>query len=211
MSEWHLNSDQPLYTRHAEPASWQAGRNLYDILAFDDALLRRTIAVHEAAHAVMHFAFGIPVEEIRIADALGKDTGPGGWVKSTGAWSVPYMRYLTMCAAGERAQDRWMREQGLWTPERAWVCERTATEDRNQAARSARDCGLQLHFGTGPARDGLHYRAVQDTAEAALAPLWDRVMNLAAAADTHGRLSGHAAAGHARLAHTAIVCPEGAS
>ncbi|MFI1183342.1 hypothetical protein ACH4UT_27860 [Streptomyces sp. NPDC020799] len=205
MTTWHLNSDQPLYTRHPEPREWTSA---YGVLAFDDATLRRSIAVHEAGHAVLNFAFGIPVEEIRLFEDLGKGAGerPAAWVRTAGQWSVPYVRYVAMCAAGERALDRWMRETGLWSPERAWVAERSATDDRKCVVETLRThMNRAVTFG-GRIPGALDYATVQAAADAALARLWGRVLRLAAAVDEHGVLTGRQAAGHARMTHLAIPC-----
>ncbi|MEU1309639.1 hypothetical protein ABZ419_12195 [Streptomyces cinnamoneus] len=212
MSTWHLNTDQPLYTRQAEPEQWTSRMvpSGFALLRFDDATLRRWLAVHEAGHAVLDFAGGIPVVEIHLCDDLGKVPGEGGaaWVRTGRDWSVPYVRYLAMCAAGERAQERWMREEGLWSSERAWVTERGATDDRAQAAHALRETrGMDLTYGPVNGA-GMDYATVQAAADAALAPLWDRVLRLAAAVDEHGHLSGREAARYAGMAHVAVPCDE---
>ncbi|MEU2873779.1 hypothetical protein ABZ769_32020 [Streptomyces olivoreticuli] len=219
MTPWHLNSDQHLYTRHPEPEDWSQGDTfLYEYLDFSDATLRRFIAVHEAGHAVLDMAFGIPVAEIHLCDDLGKTPGTrsdelpdaAAWVKTGGQWSVSYMRYAAMCAAGERAQDRWLRENGLWTQERAWVCERGASSDREQIEGSLRThCRKELHFNP-TAAFGVQYRTVQAVADSALSHLWDRLLRLAAAVDEHGHLTGRQAARYADMTCVAIPCDESA-
>ncbi|MFD7235070.1 hypothetical protein ACFWAT_07140 [Streptomyces syringium] len=206
MTAWHLNSDRALFTRHPEPKAWVTGASLYDCLDFPDATLRRSIAVHEAGHAVLCMAFGIPVAEIRIRDDLGRTPGEGGaaWVKTGLNWRVSYMRYVAMCAAGERAQDRWMREMGLWTPQRAWAAERGAGDDRDQVGEALRTCGMDLHFGAN--RPGVQYSTIQAVADSALSHLWDRLLRLAEAIDNHGHLTGREAARHADLTYVAVPC-----
>lgn len=206
MNAWHHDGSdtdrfrEPLYTRYAPPRRWRQGASLYSILNLDDVQLRRSIAVHEAGHAVLDLAYGIPVEEAQITEELGKGPGdgPAAWVKTCGEWSVPYMRYAAMCAAGERAQDRWMREQSLWSPERAWCAERTATQDRDQAVEALKHCDMPVRFAhpTGP---GVHYRAIQDVADAALDHLWPRVLRVAEALDDAGHLTGAHIAHHAGM------------
>ncbi|MEU2873488.1 hypothetical protein ABZ769_30525 [Streptomyces olivoreticuli] len=220
MTSWHLNSDQHLYTRHPEPQDWTtSGTSLYGYLDFPDATLRRFIAVHEAGHAVLDMAFGIPVAEIHLCEDLGKTPGTrsdelpnaAAWVKNGGQWSVSYMRYAAMCAAGERAQDRWLRENGLWNRERAWACERGASSDREQIEQQLRACcRKELHFNPSPA-PGVQYRTVQAVADSALSHLWDRALRLAAAVDEHGHLTGRQAARYADLTYVAIPCDESES
>ncbi|MCD9144363.1 hypothetical protein [Streptomyces albireticuli] len=213
MTTWYLNSDQsdgqPVFTRYPEPRAWAEGVGLYECLGFEDAVLRRAIAVHEAGHAVLCMAFGIPVVEICVREDLGKTSGEGGaaWVRTGDYWDVSYMRYAAMCAAGERAQDRWMRETGLWTPQRAWAVERTAGSDRDVLAQALRTvCGTELRFGAS--RPGVQYGTVQAVADSALSHLWDRLLCLAEALDDRGHLSGHAAARDAGLSYVAVPCEE---
>ncbi|SPE51870.1 hypothetical protein SNS2_1544 [Streptomyces netropsis] len=215
MNAWHLNTDQPVYTRQPEPRAWvhREVTSGFQLLAFSDTTLRHSIAVHEAAHAVLDFAFGIPVVEICVCDDLGAGAdgeggGAAGWVRNGGQWRVPDVHYFAMCAAGERAQDRWLRETGLWTPERAWVEERAADSDRQQVAHALRHSrNKELTFGR-TAAGAMDYATVQAAADAALAPLWDRVLRLAAAVDDHGHLTGRQAARHAGMTYLAIPCDD---
>ncbi|GGX82567.1 hypothetical protein [Streptomyces hiroshimensis] len=204
---WHLNSDG-FHTRHAQPPAG-AGVSYYGIAALSEGRLRRSLAVHEAGHAVLAFAFGIPVVEICLSADLGAGpgSGPAAWVQWGSSWSIPFARYFAMCAAGERSQDRWMREEGLWTPERAWVVERTAGTDRQKVAESLQERGMSLYYGHTPA-SGMDYATVTDAADAALCHLWDRVLSVAAALDEHGRLTGWQAARYARLTHVAVECDD---
>ncbi|GAA0426464.1 hypothetical protein [Streptomyces luteireticuli] len=205
MNTWHLNSDKPVYTRHPEPQSWNS---TYAVLDFPDPVLRRFIAVHEAGHAVLYLASGIPVGEVHLCNDLGKGPGEGGaaWVKPGGNFSVPYAQYIAMCVAGERAQNRSLHEQGLWTPDRAWAVERLAADDRDKVAEALRFCNRgDLGFGHSPA-SGLDLAVVHRAADAALSHLWDRVLRLAEAVDEHGHLTGDQAARYADLAYVALSC-----
>ncbi|MCC3775073.1 hypothetical protein [Streptomyces sp. UNOB3_S3] len=119
--------------------------------------------------SMLYFASGMPLGEIYICDDLGKTPGEGAaaWVKAGGKFSVPYEHCIAMCVAGERAQDRWMREQGLWTPERAWVIERLSAHDRNLVAECLKECRrAELGFGYTPA-GGLDFAVVHRAADAA--------------------------------------------
>lgn len=204
---WYTNSDRYV-TRHPEPVS-AASATYYEVADLRDADLRRSIAVHEAGHAVLGFAFGIPVAAICVREDLGRaGEGPSAWVQWGKSWDVPWRRYITMCAAGERAEDRRLREEGLWTPERAWVAERTAESDRQCVVDALRaDCGMTLSYGDDPVGD-IDYGTVTAAADAALHHLWDRVLSLAAALDQWGCLTGRQAAQAARMTHIAIACDD---
>ncbi|MCF3104504.1 hypothetical protein IPZ58_23335 [Streptomyces roseoverticillatus] len=134
--------------------------------------------------------------------------GPAAWVQWGQPWDVPWPRCITMCAAGERAEDRRLREEGLWTPERAWVAERTAASDRQRVVEVLRaDRGMTLSYGHAPAGH-FNYATVMAAADAALHHLWDRVLSLAAALDQRGQLTGRQAARAAQMTHVAIECDD---
>ncbi|MFI2076236.1 hypothetical protein [Streptomyces triculaminicus] len=210
MTSWHLNTDRPYYTRHPEPADWGRGFfNSLDGMDLDNATLRRALAVHEAGHAALCFAFGVPVVLMHLSEDLGR-TGPGfeplACVRTApSGWRISYMAYAALCAAGERAQDRWLREMGLWTPKRAWAAERAAMEDRRMAAAALKDnCRRVLHYGDNRSTGSVYYGTVQTVADSALSHLWDRVLRLAAALDDHGHLTGHEAARYAGMTTVAV-------
>jgi hypothetical protein len=46
--------------------------------------------------------------------------------------AVGWRGVILALAAAERAQDRWLRETGRWTPELAWVTERLSVHDRDE-------------------------------------------------------------------------------
>ena len=105
---WRENSDG-VWTWYPQP---EGVRYVTDLLA--DGMLRPFGAFHEAGHAVVALAQGIGVDGVHLLPAeenVFHTVVSGGISRDSG--------YLTMLAAGERASDRWLRETGAWTPERA--------------------------------------------------------------------------------------------
>jgi hypothetical protein len=187
---WHYDTDFELHTRHAAPYV-PGPTTAYEILNLTNTQLRQKIAIHEAGHAILMLDRSIPFLAIQIADDLGhgpdKD-GPAGHVELHSSLTAPINDGLAALAAGERAEDRWFREQGLWTGTRAWVVEILARSDRQQIARVAQAAhGRPVTHGVNsdPQRD---LSAIHSAADEALDGLWDRVLRLGEALDRHGRL-----------------------
>ncbi|MFJ6382989.1 hypothetical protein ACIQI7_23675 [Kitasatospora sp. NPDC092039] len=153
--------------------------------------LRRAFAAHEAGHVLVLLHFGIPFEAVFIRDDLGlvPDRAGSGGAVVLGPCSAPLRTGLTMLAAGERAQDRWLRESGRWTTRRGWLTELGAVNDRREIYRVVDEgSGRDVTFGASddPCRD---LAALHDHTDALLDTLWDRVTALAEALDQCGRLT----------------------
>lgn len=73
----------------------------------------RCAATHEAAHAVVGVAAGLPLKSARL-NIVGDEvhTTPGAAV-TWGPYSGPVDGYLAMCWAGQQASRRWLSDQ--WT------------------------------------------------------------------------------------------------
>jgi hypothetical protein len=135
-------------------------------------------AVHEAAHAVVYMAAGYRIGHIALHDPEDRSYGGRAHVNYLAA-SGPWIDWAVTCAAGERAETRWMRETGLWTPDRAWVAERLAWKDRSQMGLAYRDgCGRDLTF-QGNHGDPGDYAWVMDRTDEALDRVWGQVLRLA--------------------------------
>lgn len=139
-------------------------------------LLPEYIAVHEAAHAVVHLAGGAELLSVSAVDRLTL-ARYAGWEAGDSADSL-----VAASAAGERAGDRWLREQGLWTPHRAVANEVGAHHDRDVVLRYT-----GAHFGIGSGPD---YLLVHDLADAALDRRWRQVLAVASALLEHDTLTG---------------------
>ncbi|GAB2696329.1 hypothetical protein [Kitasatospora kifunensis] len=203
---WHYEPDFKLFTRHAAPHI-PGPTTAYGILNLTNTQLRRKIAIHEAGHAVLMLDREIAFVTVQIADDLGHGPGkesPAGHVELHSSLTAPLPDALLGLAAGERAEDRWLREQGLWTSARAWVVEILASNDRQQIARVSWEAhGRPVTYGVSddPRRD---LAAMHDVADEALDDLWGHVLDVAEALDRHGRLDyaqAAAAAGYAPCGH----------
>lgn len=142
MTTWHRNYDNYAcsvmptlgLTRNPVPAAWLAPApvSVDQIMDLSPDQERRVVCTHEAAHAVMYMAYGHRVESVTV-HADQETHGHKAEVipaPAYGEWS----EFALYSACGERASDRWLREAGLWTPERAWAVEREAGRDREQTA-----------------------------------------------------------------------------
>ncbi|MFJ7908222.1 hypothetical protein [Kitasatospora sp. NPDC096204] len=193
-STWHRDPAFGMVTRHPMPTV-ALHTTTYRILDLPDALLREEIAVHEAGHAVLALHLGMRFTVVAVDDDLGHgpDT-PSGRIEVPGVLTAPAADVMLFAAAGERAEDRWLREAGLWTPARAWVVEILAEGDRDAIAEYARRLhpnGLTYGVSDDPSRD---LAALHDQADALLDTLWDRVTALTATLTQRGRLTEEQAA-----------------
>ncbi|MFE3206409.1 hypothetical protein [Embleya sp. NPDC059237] len=157
-------------------------------------------AVHEAGHIVAALRLGIHVVDVELTPQS-VDLGCGPIVVTDGCtqitYEVPKSAYLTMLAAGERAHQRWLLDQGLWTPDRAWAVERGARDDQAKAVEV-----LSQQIPEAPySLSALHFWKVRPDADALLQASWDRVVNLGTALADRLCLSGDEAAGLAGIAN----------
>ncbi|MGW4807993.1 hypothetical protein [Kitasatospora sp. NPDC004272] len=194
MSTWNPNCDGYL-TVHPEPAAWSSTPA---VLALTPQQTRRCWAIHEAGHAVLLIRAGLRVESMTLYDAdqvLAHASGGAAAVTNMFPEPASYRTEEVMLAlaAGARAADRWLHEQRLWTPARAWAVERTAREDRQYADQIAReDWGTPLTYGQHAHR--ADYAVITRETDAALARVWGRVLTLARALDRAGHLAAEAIA-----------------
>ncbi|MEV5279746.1 hypothetical protein [Streptomyces sp. NPDC052811] len=94
-----------------------------------DVLFRRYAAIREVGQALTAVATG----QARVIEcALEPGTAPDGSrfdAFTEVRWQTSYA-YLAMLQAGAIAQERWLREQGLWTPRRDLVTQVAARHSR---------------------------------------------------------------------------------
>jgi hypothetical protein len=196
-ASWHLNDDtigstEPWApwcrrTRNA-PLEITGNATTESIANYAPAEKLASTAMHEAAHVVLYLATGHGIREIVIDASSDADS----WI-SYEPYSGGWLDFAVSAAAGERAQDRWLRETGLWTPGRAWVAERYSWRDRrlvsvvvSQAHNEELTFGLVNHWSD--------YAWIGDRAAEALDPVWDQVLTLARHLANHRHITGEQAA-----------------
>ncbi|MGW7617463.1 hypothetical protein ACWGLG_16655 [Streptomyces antimycoticus] len=137
-------------------------------------------AVHELGHAMVWLAGGLHVVN------LGIDIGRGGRAMClpTNRTQEQQMTRIIGIVAGERAQDRWLRETGLWTPSRAAMAELGAAHDRSLVF--AADPRPRPGFGSG----GADYSDLHDLADRALDGIWGSIQDALPVLVRRGSLSG---------------------
>lgn len=180
---WSQNSDG-VWTWYPQP---DGVTRIYD--PFDDDLLQQLGAVHEAGHVVASLRAGLGVDGVHLSPSV-----EGHMFHTVHTGTITHWGgYMAMLAAGERAADRWLREAGEWTPERAWSIERSARSDRTRAVKFAEGTGKPFDFLDHP-WDG--WTLVCSYADGGLDAHWNRVMAVANALLNEGSLD---AAGVARV------------
>lgn len=175
--DWHTTIDiggQPYPTRNYAP----------DIEGGSDACLNLTAtqldylrAIHEAGHAIAALLGGAHLHSAAIVIGVAGDA-TGGEVRACNLHDGH--GFAVFSAAGERASDRWLREAGLWTPERAVANEVGARGDRQQFL------AINAHVGFGDRE--VDYRMVHDLADQTLDQHWAAVLQIADQLAQHGRL-----------------------
>ncbi|MFI1161337.1 hypothetical protein [Streptomyces sioyaensis] len=133
------------------------------VLGLTKELSRTSCAVHELAHALLWISSGIHV--IRV----GVGVGPGGQAECGRVAADKRLGWAIAIAAGERAQDRWLREAGLWTEDLAAMAELGARSDR--ALIFAADPDPRPGFGDG----GPDYADLHALADQALDAHWSTI------------------------------------
>ncbi|MFJ9693670.1 hypothetical protein [Kitasatospora sp. NPDC101183] len=194
---WHHDWDTGLTSRNPVPEIYE-DTDSERLMGLPEGQLRMGTAVHEAAHAVVMLHFGLPFVEVGVGNMGGGPNQAGAVIRESG--TVQANHYLYTLAAGERAQDRWLRLANLWTPTRGWVVESGAFGDRREIARVVKQVtGADLTFGVTDTPD-TDLAALHAVADEILTFLWGRVTALAEALHHHGRLTEAEAAAAAGLA-----------
>jgi hypothetical protein len=183
-------------TRNPVP-DWADNRE--DLLAaLTDEQRDHMRAVHESAHAVatlaaggyVHYAWIRRTNDLRAAtDRLTGGPQYGGHVP---ACNVPDgCNFVTLMGAGERAEDKWLREAGLWTSTIAAGVELGAYGDRRTVLN------LNPHLGFNGGHDD--FLVIHELADAAVTRHWGAITVVAAALAKRLRLTGDEIAALAEL------------
>lgn len=171
-------------TRHPAPP---AAKSHEYLAGLTDAQRDEMRAVHESAHAVTGLAAGACVHHAQIsttADLRNEDlpaTGrTGGYTPACNI--TDGLGFLVFLGAGERAENRWLCEQGLWTPARAVGVELGAYGDR----RHVLDLNPHLGF-EGGSED---YSVVHHFADQSVSEHWSAITAVAQVLVTRLFLTG---------------------
>ncbi|MFI9344911.1 hypothetical protein ACIG0D_27150 [Streptomyces sp. NPDC052773] len=150
---------------------------------------RASTAVHELGHAMVWLASGLHVQY------LGVGIGPGGQAACKAVTKTPQelMARVTGVVAGERAQDRWLRETGLWTSDLAAMAELGAAHDRAYVFA----CGPEPQPGFGDGQ--VDYSVLHDLADVALDAIWGKLMTALPILTRVGKMTGDELANHVGL------------
>ncbi|MFE0776896.1 hypothetical protein [Streptomyces sp. NPDC058861] len=181
------------YTRYPPPL-WDWGSSGTDaVAAYTPEEQTLNTAVHEAAHATVYMAAGYQIGYIMLHEPGDHSHGGRAHVHYL-PMSGSLLDWAVTCAAGERAEVRWMRETGRWSLDRAWVAELLAWRDRSQIGAAYREgYGKDLTF-LGDHDDHMDYAWVMDRTDEALDLVWDRVLTLAHHLVDHRHVTGEEAA-----------------
>lgn len=188
----------PYPTRHAAPDyGFNSDAYLGDL---PDGVRHYLRAIHESAHAVaglaasshIHYAKITPAAELTAAEPTPSGISGGDVF---GCNLTDGQGFAVFLGAGERAEDRWLRLNGLWTTTRAVGIELGAHSDRQQFL------AVNPHFGFGA--DSNDYRVVHDLADQLVTDRWDAITAVADALASQLRLTGDQVADLAQLSNGA--------
>ncbi|MFF2612379.1 hypothetical protein [Kitasatospora sp. NPDC058046] len=186
-----LKDGTSYFTRHPEPESWCCHGH---VPGLDPVTHRRAVCVHEAGHLVVSLDVGMHVKTVEV-DSYSWVPACGPRLDFTGAvthapYELRHSAVIMQFAAGERAEQRWLREQGRWTEKRGWAAEMAALNDRGRAIERLIALTGSYDLETVLGR----YVFLGDQVEGILDRHWPAVLAVAEALDAAGELTGDQAA-----------------
>lgn len=156
---------------------------LADLADFTTAQHLQMAAAHELGHFLINWKTGAYMRLISVQESPG-NVIPAGVVSLDHPDGETSHAVLVGGAAGERAADRWLREEGLWTPARAVYGELQGETDRTDAQR----IDPSITFDGGPN----DYRLLQDEADKILEDVWPVLMRGLKHFSTYAKYTGDA-------------------
>ena len=166
---WHTNI-QTADSAETDPvvyptrAYFTGTGNLDEIADLTEEQHIQAVAAHELGHFLVQWQQGAWMHSIAIRKGTGAQVIPAGVT----AFAYPdgnHDRHIIIGgAAGERACDRWLHEENLWTTARAVYGEIQGLTDRQDACQ----IDPSITFDGGPN----DYRHFQDEADRALGQVW---------------------------------------
>jgi hypothetical protein len=182
-----------LWFRHPSPplGDWKYPGELLDLSDEDRWALT---AYHEAGHAVAYEKLGVGHVERVVMNGIDAE----GEVTTRGISHCDFHEYAVAQAAGERASQRWLVEQGLYNPVRGWVVEVRGLLDRREAIKVAADqapyrVSVGERFASrepGRGRDNVDWSYYQSGADLFVAQHWTDVSRTAQALLQTQQLTG---------------------
>lgn len=136
---------------------------LGELAGFTAAQHLQAVAAHELGHFLVNWRLGARMFDISVQDDPG-NVIPKGSVSFTHPDGDTSRPVLIGGAAGERACNRWLHDQYLWTPARAVYGEIQGKTDREDALA----VDPTITFDGGPN----DYRYLQDEADELLDKVW---------------------------------------
>lgn len=140
---------------------------LAELAAFTAGQHLQAVAAHELGHFLVNWKLGARMIRITVREDPG-NVIPKGAVTHVPPDGNTARPVLVGGAAGERACDRWLRENGLWTQARAVYGELQGSTDRGDALKA----DPTLTFDGGPN----DYRLLQDEADRVLDEVWSLLL-----------------------------------
>lgn len=169
-------------TAELHPSGRYTIRTLPDL---DNRTYEEGSAFHEAGHAVLGLAAGMPLNYVQVeARTDGIQDGFGGCV-NWGDYSTPVEQWAAMCWAGQQAQMRWLRALNLDTAANVADVVNLAWDDTRRVLHEVRRVGLGEGAGWSLCEQLLDrwWPTVEDVAFALAADLYlpgDQVRGIAA-------------------------------
>jgi hypothetical protein len=170
---WHTNIGlaEPGETEHRTfptRALFTGNGVLGELADFTAAQHLQSVAAHELGHFLVNWKLGARMFGISVMEDP-SNVIPKGVVSFSHPDGDESRPVLIGGAAGERAYDRWLHEQDLWTPARAVCGEIQGKTDRGDALKA----DPTITFDGGPN----DYRHLQDEADRILDAVWPLLLD----------------------------------
>ncbi|MFD7017457.1 hypothetical protein [Streptomyces sp. NPDC059928] len=155
---------------------------MYGIRGFNEEQAALACAYHEAGHAIVGLAVGMPTRNVSIRiETCGKCGAPsaGGENQAVSLHAVPGPDAVMMLAAGTQAELLWLTTNGHFSEAVGWMTEVGGLNDQSDAQDVAHHYGEVLDYTVPATGAPYSFPAQQVRAQVTLAALWDQVTAVA--------------------------------